>query len=617
MELIQQLLETAQCLQLENTVREIEVLKARKESANQMLTLPIVGEFSSGKTTLINALTNSKKLETASKATTSVIYEIFFGNDQESGEIIYKDGTVKEVADLSAIKNDQLENVQFIRIYDTAQTISNNTVLVDTPGLSSNDASHIEALTNYLPNADAILLCTDINQQITNSLLEFIKNTQLSERPIYLIVTKTDSKAPDEVKQAVEYIQKNINLPLENIICVSAKDNELNEFYSLIGQIQQNKNEIIGKKIQTDLEQIRKNLLEQLETILKSTSSPSDMEEALENKQDELQQLRHNINKLSRDIRNDIENLNSETEQHFKNTVSTRLDSIIARRDADIDYQAQSVVYSVANLSLAKYKEKVQYALFRLAQSRKGTNDSIELRSVENADLSFIQMGELSYTMNLYQEGHKNDKLIAGITSVVAVAATLGGGAVLAAGGVGAAIKGAKAGLGGILKGGKTLDLLDTATDMASMYSNKKTRDALQSNQESSTKNGFNEKVQAGAKKVNSFVQAVDTATNAGGGFVTNIVGNVTDSFFGKPQRQKAISNYLNNILLPEFKSNMREISEAVITNVIALLQEEATNKIEGISRNIQEMELLQKEENVKFQSKVNKLTELKNNLKK
>ena len=61
----------------------------------------------------------------------------------------------------------------------------------------------------------------------------------------------------------------------------------------------------------------------------------------------------------------------------------------------------------------------------------------------------------------------------------------------------------------------------------------------------------------------------------------------------------------------------MREISESVITNVIALLQEEATNKIEGISRNIQEMELLQKEENAKFQSKVNKLTELKNNLKK
>jgi hypothetical protein len=241
MELINNLLETAQYLKLENTVYEIEALKARRESDNQLLVLPVVGEFSSGKTTLINALTNSKKLETASKATTSVIYEIYFGNPQEKGEIIYNNGSLEEVEDLGVIKNDQLDNVQFIRIYDTAQKIANSTVIVDTPGLSSNDARHLQALNSYLPNADAILLCIDINQQITNSLIEFIKSAKLTERPIYLVVTKTDSKTQNEVEQAVEYIQKNIELPLDNIVCISALNNQLDDFYKLIGDIQQKK----------------------------------------------------------------------------------------------------------------------------------------------------------------------------------------------------------------------------------------------------------------------------------------------------------------------------------------------------------------------------------------
>ena len=425
MELINNLLETAQYLKLENTVYEIEALKARRESDNQLLVLPVVGEFSSGKTTLINALTNSKKLETASKATTSVIYEIYFGNPQEKGEIIYNNGSLEEVEDLGVIKNDQLDNVQFIRIYDTAQKIANSTVIVDTPGLSSNDARHLQALNSYLPNADAILLCIDINQQITNSLIEFIKSAKLTERPIYLVVTKTDSKTQNEVEQAVEYIQKNIELPLDNIVCISALNNQLDDFYKLIGDIQQKKNDIIGKKIIFELEQIRKNLVSQLEELIKSASSPNEMEKERKSKQRELMRLQDNIDKLARDVRNDVEGLNIETSRQFENAISTRLEAIIAKRDSDIDKQAFNAIKGTADLILSNYKDKVRKALLRLAQNRRGTDDAIDLRSLENTDLSFVQMENLSYTMDLYGAGHENDVMIGNIVKYTAIAVTV------------------------------------------------------------------------------------------------------------------------------------------------------------------------------------------------
>ena len=609
MELINNLLETAQYLQLENTVYEIEALKARRESDNQLLVLPVVGEFSSGKTTLINALTNSKKLETASKATTSVIYEIYFGNPQEKGEIIYNDGTLEEVEDLSVIKNDQLDNVQFIRIYDTAQKIANSTVIVDTPGLSSNDTRHLQALNSYLPNADAILLCIDINQQITNSLIEFIKSAKLTERPIYLVVTKTDSKTQNEVEQAVEYIQKNIELPLDNIVCISALNNQLDDFYKLIGDIQQKKNDIIGKKIIFELEQIRKNLVSQLEELIKSASSPNEMEKERKSKQRELMRLQDNIDKLARDVRNDVEGLNIETSRQFENAISTRLEAIIAKRDSDIDKQAFNAIKGTADLILSNYKDKVRKALLRLAQNRRGTDDAIDLRSLENTDLSFVQMENLSYTMDLYGAGHENDAMIGNIAKYTVIAGTIVTGAGLLA------RAGAAAAASAAVKGANAVDVVDTVTDVASVASNVKTQRVI--------KDSFSKKVTKGIKSLNNGVdtinkvsKSVEKASNVGGGFFPSAVGWVTEQFQGKPQRQRAIRNYLSNTLLPEFKGNMIDISSTIITNIIELLHQEASDKVEGISKNIQELEELEREQKVAFNEKINTLKTLKDKLK-
>lgn len=609
MELINNLLETAQYLHLEKTIQEIKKLKERKENKNQLLILPVVGEFSSGKTTLINALTNSKKLETASKATTSVIYEIFFGNDKENGEIIYNDGTIREVEDLSTIKNDQLDNVQFIRIFDTAQKIANTTVIVDTPGLSSNDARHLQALNDYLPNADAILLCTDINQQITKSLIDFIKTAKLTECPIYLIVTKTDSKTPAEVKQAVEYIQKNIELPLDNIVCISAKDNQLGEFYKLIEHIQQKKNEIISKKISFELEQIRKGLLSQLEELIKSAVSPSEMEKERKSKQRELERLKNNIDRLARDVRNDIEGLNTETARQFESTITSRLEAIIVKRDPNMDQQAFNAIKGTADIILATYKDKVRRTLLQVAQKRRGTEEAIELRSLENADLSFVQMENLSYSMDLYGAGHEKDGMIGNIVKYTAIAATVVGGAgLLARAGAGAAISAAS-------KGANAADVVDTVTDVASVASNVQTQRAIKRTIAEQVTHGIG-KVNQGVDTINQVSQTLQNANNVGGGFFPTAVGWVTEQFQGKPQRQRAINNYLSDTLLPQFKGNMIAISAAIISNITDLLHQEASDKIEGINKNIQELEALEREQKTAFNEKINTLKELKEKLK-
>lgn len=67
METIDGLFEIANYLNLKSVEKELNIIKARFLQKNASLIIPLVGEFSSGKTTLINTLTDNKKTGNSNK----------------------------------------------------------------------------------------------------------------------------------------------------------------------------------------------------------------------------------------------------------------------------------------------------------------------------------------------------------------------------------------------------------------------------------------------------------------------------------------------------------------------------------------------------------------------
>ena len=180
---VERLIDIADYLGLTNVVSELNSIDLRSKQENANLILPLVGEFSSGKTTLINALTDCRKLETATKPTTSTIYEIHFGCETCHAKVVTEEGQIQDVDDIANLKNDDLANAKVVTVFDTSKRVPSTTILVDTPGLSSPDPKHKQTLVSFLPKADGILLVTDINQQITRSLTDFneiVKETNIS-----------------------------------------------------------------------------------------------------------------------------------------------------------------------------------------------------------------------------------------------------------------------------------------------------------------------------------------------------------------------------------------------------------------------------------------------------
>ena len=127
METIELLYNIAQYLGLSNIEAEIHSIKHRLSQENSSLLLPLVGEFSSGKTSLINSLIDSKKLETATKPTTATIYEVHFGCDTCSATILDENDNVEKVNDIALLKNESLANAKVVTVFDTSIKVPSST----------------------------------------------------------------------------------------------------------------------------------------------------------------------------------------------------------------------------------------------------------------------------------------------------------------------------------------------------------------------------------------------------------------------------------------------------------------------------------------------------------
>ena len=599
MENITRILEIANSLGFDDLRKDLERIYERTKQTNAELTFPLVGEFSSGKTTLINALTDSKKLETATKPTTATIYEVHFGCEKCHASVLNANGDFEEYDDISALKNDQLADATVVNIFDTSTKVPSTTILVDTPGLSSPDPRHKQTLVDFLPYADGILLVTDVNQQITRSLTDFIQTMKLSKKPIYLVITKCDTKSQSDLDAAKQYISDNCKLLIQQMACVSSLKDSLQELYTLLDTIQKDKNNIVKQVDGQRVKNIVNEMLARMEELLKVSSTDKDLDEAIRKQEYELNLINRNIERLIEDTKSEIEETERNIIRKFEDTISERLESLVVGKSDNFDADAVSAINNTASLLFNDYKFDIQRLLQEKARSRKNTENGIFLRSLEEMDISSYSISGLNYNLDLNSAGHQYDgmistgvKVAAAVGAVVAVASTGGGAAVAAAATVDNAI-----------------DIADTVSDVGSIVSNNRMVDRI-------------EKVVSIAGKASDNFDAIDGYNQRAGqqvganrGIVESMVGFVTDKTWGKPQRKRAIRNYMDDTLMPDFKREMKNVGNVLIVNIQKTLQEEASETIEAKRSSLEKLKQERKDKKEEYNQRINQIRDYKHEL--
>ena len=568
MEHIEFLKEVAQELGQQNILNSLNAIQERASQQNANLLIPLVGEFSSGKTTLLNALTDSKKLETATKPTTATIYEIHFGCNKCEANVVLSDGQVAHFDDLGELKNDQLSDAQIVTVFDTSTKVPSSTILVDTPGLSSPVVKHRQVLVDFLPSADAILLVVDINQQVTRSLTDFIDMIKLSKRPVYIVLTKSDTKSVSEIEAAKQYIADNCKLPVQQVVVVSAAKDNISELYALLETIQKSKNEILAKVDGQRIKDLAQILVNRVDEMLTASSSDENLDMEIRRQQLDLDKIKRNINKLIDSMASDICEDGTNISRRFEDSMYEKLGSLVAGGSANMDNDALSVINNTASLLLSEYKNNIMGILKSKVQSAQGSDSEIPVESLMSIDLSGIQISGLSYDLDLNSMGHEYDGMIK--TGVIAVAAVATVAAAVATAGTAAAAgtagtAGAAGTVATTVAASKAVDIVDTATDVGSIIYTRKMMKRIAKTEEFAGK---------AVDKYNKIEKADEK------GILSSMVGFATERLLSKPQRVRAVRNYVDGTLAPEFKSQMENLSQSVVNMVRGGLQNDASEMI-------------------------------------
>lgn len=634
MKKIEDLKKIALDLRLDGIVEELDAIERRLEDKNSLVVLPLVGEFSSGKTTLINALTNSKVLETATQPTTATIFEVHFGADEATATITNEDGVVTEVEDFSQLKNELVEDASVVTLFDTSKKLPSSIVIIDTPGLSSTNERHRQTLTNFLPFADGILLIVDINQQVTKSLSDFVQKMKLTKLPLYLIITKTDTKEANEINQAKQYIVENLEFKLQGVCAVSAASDDLSEFFEMMNKIQESKNKLLQKANSVRTERIAERLLQYVNELIEKSEFIFENKNELEEAESELRTIRNHIEQLIIETECDVEIITDHTVNKFRDVMAGRLDALVTSKQANYSYVANLMVDETTTMLANSYIQMLKSLLARKATESKNELN-LPLSSLQELDLNELEVDGVNFNLDLDSMGHAWDKTIAsGVKTVAvmsAVVATFATVSTIAAGtataaGAATAKGGATVATGATKVATSTATVmsgLDTITDVASIATTTKMVKTIRKDPKLLKEGLKQATIKELSQTYNTVKQGYDTLNqqNAGRsdgnkkGFVEGIVYKITDKTYGKPQRRKAIAEYIELHLLPEFRNNLSIVRTNLNELVSAAIYADATDLIESRNEAIKELNVARNKSRELFDQRMKELEEYRNQL--
>lgn len=209
----------------------------RKSWLDGKRTIAFVGEFSAGKTSIVNRILTQDnpdipKLPVSTKATTAIPTYIA-GGSVVSYSFISGDGRRKEILEdtfkkVSKEVLDQIKGVSslikyFVMTYKNPNL--NGLSILDTPGFNSNDSEDRDRTIDVINECDALFWVFDVNAGTVNrSSISIIK--EKLNKPLYIVINKVDTKSESEIQKVEELIQKTLEeegLKVEQFIRFSAK----------------------------------------------------------------------------------------------------------------------------------------------------------------------------------------------------------------------------------------------------------------------------------------------------------------------------------------------------------------------------------------------------------
>ena len=204
---------------------------------DERFNMVVIGEFSRGMATFVNAMLGKNILPSSKEPTTNIISKIVYG-DVPQYKLFYKDGKSQVISEeefnlikaqsehkqenfvklkniISKLKHEPTQvdfsNVSYAEISYPLSFCKNQVDVIDTPGTNDLNVGRLEITYNYLRQADAAILMMSATQPLTMSEKSFLVEQVIGNniRDIFIVVTYRDEVIGEE-ERVIKHILDNL-----------------------------------------------------------------------------------------------------------------------------------------------------------------------------------------------------------------------------------------------------------------------------------------------------------------------------------------------------------------------------------------------------------------------
>ena len=259
---------------------------------------PVVGNFSTGKSSMINAIIGKALLSVDITPETAVPTEIYYGNN-----MVYqydKNAVIERKIEELPLKGLTVQTTDLVKIeYDNEFLKEIKTVnSVDLPGFDTSFELHNRAIDQYLPNSLAYLLVVSSDEPVLKeSISDFLKELKVYNMPVYVVITKSSRLDDDELEECKKLLKKLVGKIVERddvkVACVDSYGKvNVDELKDILREIQGQTGKIFINKYSKALRAASMYtevyLVERIDKACLSTSRLEQEQEKVEKKMNEI-----------------------------------------------------------------------------------------------------------------------------------------------------------------------------------------------------------------------------------------------------------------------------------------------------------------------------------------
>jgi ribosome biogenesis GTPase A len=208
--------------------RQLEnILNKQMRRARYPMEVAITGQFSSGKSTFLNALLSRNILPTGITPVTSKVNFINYGEEYKL-KVTYYSGAqeyapIESISDFTDQRQDEMKDIKYLTLY-APMDILKDISFVDTPGLNSQSQSDTNTTKRILRDVGGIIWLTLIDNagkmseaEVLEEYMEHFKDKSLC------VLNQKDKFTEEQIETTTKYVSTKFDNFFAKVVPISAK----------------------------------------------------------------------------------------------------------------------------------------------------------------------------------------------------------------------------------------------------------------------------------------------------------------------------------------------------------------------------------------------------------